>query len=352
MDDLLARAERLRRMSRFSEALALFKRALRKAEDEDRVELLMSMGDTYRMTGKFWESERYYSQAMELARGLREYDLATDASIGLALSRRALGDWKTSLRLLGTAENRYRKHDDEHGVAFALWSRAGALRIKGDIPEAIKTFRAAHRAFKSLKDERGVGYCLCGLGGTTRVRGHFGQSLKYYSAANSLFRRLRDTFGTAYSHCGIGNALRMKGDFGGAKKEFRRAIVLYRRIGDIVSYSYTLWSMGKTYMLERKAALSEKYFRDALSHFRKTRDPRGVIYCRLGMAELRALSGRKRAAQNMLDSALRDSQAYGFAVEACHAKALRSVLEGLPGNECYRKLGLKLKFDSIPFNIP
>ncbi|NIM66772.1 MAG: hypothetical protein GTO55_01235, partial [Armatimonadetes bacterium] len=48
-----------------------------------------------------------------------------------------------------------------------------------------------------------------------------------------------------------------------------------------------------------KYSLAEKYLKDALSNFRKTRDPRGIIYCKLGMAELGYLRGKKIAAKRL-----------------------------------------------------
>jgi tetratricopeptide (TPR) repeat protein len=350
--ELLLKAESLRKRSRYREALRLLKRALKGSEGEDRLECLLAAGDTCRMTGDFTGAGGYYEEAVGLSRELKEPLQALDASVGLALARRALGDWKGSLGLLSRAEKAYLRRGDAEGAAFSLWAKAGALRVKGDIPGAVKTFREAKARFGALGDERGVGYSLCGMGGTSRVRGDFGRSLKYYTEANALFGKLRDGFGTAYSHCGIGNALRMRGEFKGAREHFRRAVAVYRRIGDVVSYSYTLWSLGKMHMMTGKYGLSEKYVKEALGHFRKTRDPRGAIYCRLSQAELRRLGGGKAAAGRMLVAARREARAFGFAVEECHAGALLSSLEGRTDNSCYGKLGLGLRYGAIPFNIP
>jgi len=187
------------------------------------------------------------------------------------------------------------------------------------------------------------------------VAGLFGDSFKCYTAANKLFSELNDTFGVAYSHCGIGNALRMKADYSGALLHFRKATALYRKIGDIVSFSYTLWSLGKTYAMIGRLDKAMDYFRQSSGFFRKTKDPRGIIYCKLGMGEIEFLRGRLSPALANLNAALRDSLSNGFSVEKCHAAALLSFVNkknGKNGNRCYNKLGLKLKFQSIPFNIP
>jgi tetratricopeptide (TPR) repeat protein len=325
-------------------------RALKVTKDEEHVRCLLGIADTCRMTGDFTRALDYYSRAIGQCN--KNSDLLTDATVGLGLSKRALGDWKDSISLFGKAEKTYRRLDDKEGVAFCLWAMAGALRIRGDIPEAVRTFKKAHGAYLKLNDAHGAGYCLCGLGGTTRVRGQFTRSLDYYTEANDIFSILSDSFGTAYSHCGMGNALRMQGDYDGARDHFRRAIRIYKRIGDIVSYSYTLWSMGKTYMMTGKNALAERYFNNSLRLFRKTKDPRGILYCRMGLAELKAIRGGKGNAARMLESVKAEAKDRGFLVELCHAGALLSCIRGKTDNACYRKLGLETRYESIPFNIP
>ena len=47
-----------------------------------------------------------------------------------------------------------------------------------------------------------------------------------------------------------------------------------------------------------------------------------------------------------------NAKKYGFNVERCHAEMLSSCLSGKITSVCYNKLGLKLSFDKLPFNLP
>jgi tetratricopeptide (TPR) repeat protein len=286
-DDAFSLAESLRGRSKYPEALALYEKSLRGAKGQERLRCLLAIADTSRMLGEFSGASRHYEKAVALAKKLHDTIASVDGSVGLALSKRALGDWKSALALLKQALKSYKKREDTEGAAFTLWALAGTLS------------------------------------------------------------------GIAYSHCGMGNALRMQGNLAGSREHFKRAIALYRRIGDIVSYSYTLWSMGKTYMALGKYSLAEKYLKDALALFRKTKDPRGTIYCRLGIAELRYLAGKTSAAKKLAQSALKEALKRGFKVEACHARAMLSVMDGKPQLECYNRLGLRIAgLRSIPMNMP
>ena len=381
IENLIDRAERLKEKSSYPQSLRLFKKAfeecVKKCDTDGLLRCLLSLGDVYRMTGDFELASKDYSEAIELARRRRQAICVADARVGLGLSLRALGRWKEALKLIRGSERIYRKADDREGLAFSLWAEAGALRIQGKIAESIETFKESLAIFKSLKNKQGTGYCLCGLGGTHRVAGLVSDSLKYYAEANILFSRIKDRFGTAYSYCGIGNACRMMGDYKSSLTNFSRAVVLYKKIGDRVSYSYTLWSLGTTYKMIRNFHKARDNFQNAMLLFKKTKDPRGIVYCRLGIGEIDFLEGKKALAGKLIDMAFHEAAEKGFAIEKCHAATILSYIsendpsvslcqEGMKkgtegrqvrfsekiNDKCYNRLGLRLKFRGLPFNIP
>lgn len=353
---LFARAEFLRQKSRYSEALQKFRLALKKStvakDTQAVVACLLSIGDVCRMTGDFVGAEKAYIKVVTEAGRIGDAEAVADAYAGWGLSRRGRGDWKRGAALLRKALQFYRKKKDREGIAFTLWSIAGALRIKGDIPLALKTYREAFTVFQSLRSRAGMGYCLCGLGGSSRIAGRFGDSLAYYQSANALFRQLNDTFGIAYSHCGIGNAYRMNGEYRKALASFSKASALYRKIGDRVSYSYTLWSMGTTHKMLLDLAAAQAYFKEARGLFGKTKDPRGLIYCQLGFGEIAMLTGNTKKASQYFNNSLDQAKKYGFGIERCHAAMLVSYLGGKKKPLCYNTLGVELGFTEAPFNIP
>jgi hypothetical protein len=99
-------------------------------------------------------------------------------------------------------------------------------------------------------------------------------------------------------------------------------------------------------------------FIKAMLLFKKTKDPRGIVYCRLGLGEIALLKGRKAAARRHFLASLYGSTKNSFAVEKCHARTLTACMNfggGFSGkidDGCYNRLGLKLGFQVLPFNIP
>jgi hypothetical protein len=110
--------------------------------------------------------------------------------------------------------------------------------------------------------------------------------------------------------------------------------------------------MGTTYKMLGDYRSASSYFKVSQDLFKKTKDPRGLIYCRLGLGEIALLEGRKNKAEKYFSEAVTNAKKYGFKVERCHAEMLFSSLSGEITSFCYNKLGLKLSFDTLPFNLP
>jgi tetratricopeptide (TPR) repeat protein len=361
--DLIEQAEVLRRKSDYKGAIGIFKKAAslsRKRKDPGGLlESTMATADVCRIMGDFDSAIEFYTEAIEICDGLCNDLTAADAMVGLGLSYRAVGMWQKAVRLISKARKTYCAEGDKKGLAFALWAEAGALRVAGKIPAAIETFMEARRIFRAVRFDSGLAYTLAGLGGAHRVAGKTADSLKYYLKANEMFQNMGDTFGIAYTHCGIGNAYRMDGAFSAALDHFRKATKLYSIIGDIVSYSYTLWSLATLCKMKGDYAGAKKYIAEARKNFRTTRDPRGIIYCDLADGEVAWMTGRRKTAEKLVQTALANAVIHRFRLEECHARLLTANIardyrkgEAAMGTTCYRKIGVDCRFDSMPFNIP
>jgi len=164
----------------------------------------------------------------------------------------------------------------------------------------------------------------------------------------------------------------MLGDYKNAFSSFANASRLYRIIGDKVSYAYTLWGIGTAYKMTGFYQRARNHMMKAMQFFRETKDPRGILYCLLGLGEIAFLTGDATRAKKHLASARKALATLRFGVEECHAQTLNKIInressvicshteqgiggrrkKGLLQESCYRRLGLNLRFHSLPLNIP
>jgi tetratricopeptide (TPR) repeat protein len=127
----------------------------------------------------------------------------------------------------------------------------------------------------------------------------------------------------------------MTGDHGDALAYFKKAGVLYKKIGDRVSYAYTFWSEGTSYMMMGRMKKAIASFNRSLEFFRQTKDPRGMVYCILGIGEIDYLGGQERQAKSAFLKAAKLADKYGFKLEKGYAEKLLNAFangKGFPVN--------------------
>jgi tetratricopeptide (TPR) repeat protein len=170
----------------------------------------------------------------------------------------------------------------------------------------------------------------------------------------------------------------MINDYKSAFRNFRKAAKLYEKIGDKVSYAYTLWGFGITHSLIGNNVKANNYLLRSMKLFQETKDARGIIYCRLGLGQLALIDREDSLAKRHIEASLNASLKNSFRVETCHAKILMSLIDhygnslhsqldkqgsvgdnreirGFHGKRylrCYNSLGLKLRVQGLPMNIP
>ena len=336
---IFQQAEKKRIKSRFNEAISLYVKAKRLCtkNSETMLDCLFALADCYRMVGGYGNAEKNYKEAYAVAIEMGIQDLASDALVGLGLTLRAMGRHREALKIFAKSQRMYEISKDKAGLAFNLWAKGGAYRIKGDLKKAIEIFKEALKLFTVLKDKSGIGYCYCGLGGASRILGRIDDSYRYYSNANETFRDLKDTFGIAYSYCGLANATRMKGDFNGSLKYFKKAKLYYKKIGDKVSFAYTLWGEGTAFKMMKNLKDAKDDFWAAQKLFKETKDERGIAYCELSLGEIELLEGKSAQASRLFRVALKRTRKFFFGVELVYAKRFLKAIKTGKG---------------FPFNLP
>lgn len=366
---LMSEAEVLRGETRYNESLKLFKKAFSLSKKlsymDGLIDSNLAIADIHRIKGDFDKALAEYSEVIEICDAIGFERTMADAMVGISLSMKAQGLWKEALKNIKKANLFYKKEKDKKGIAFSLWAEGCVLRVKGDIAGSITKFNEAREIFSAIRFKSGFGYALCGLGGAHRMAGRNDKSMDYYKQANKIFTVLNDKFGIAYSFCGIGNAYRMINDYETAMEFFVNATELYEEFGDIVSHSYTLWSMANVSKMKMDFVSANNYLNRALKNFKKTKDSRGIAYCSLTNGEIEFMKGNYGQAEKLFKYAIEITESFDFALERCHANSFLNITLAMkePKNEgkskaikpnikCYKKIGVEIYPEDMPYNMP
>jgi tetratricopeptide (TPR) repeat protein len=333
-DILWRRAETLRLLGRFREALAAywdshrFYRLCRVRSE--RLRTMLGASACLRVLGRFGD-----------ARKIRFF-FASDPSpsevlLEKALVRRGLGDFSGARRLLKEC---LRRTKDDEVARHAWWALGGVERFSGGLRSSLQAFARAERLAKRLNDDSARAYALCGQAGTLRVLGRGAASHRKYREAFTLAKRVKDPFGQAYGLCGMANALRVYGDTGKTLALYDRAARLYERLGDRGSAAFCWW--GRAGSLRRLGRLREALplYRKALATFRRFGDHRGEVMALLGLARTHSQKGDRFQAERWATRALSGARAKSLAFESALARREFALLSGADRLSDLGQLGL------------
>lgn len=342
----IEKGEKEREISNFYKAIDYYKKARKIGKS---FEAEMGIAHCMRVTGNFKNALNLYENILKK---YKKNEIIADALLGKALCLKGLSKTKSAIFNLKKAEKIYEKINDEIGLANLYWAYCVVLRISADFLNALQYGEKALSIFNYYNDKKGILYTKCALGGLNRILGNLNDSFEYYNSANEIAKKIKDKFGSAYSFCGIGNYYRMKDDFSKAMEFFKKAEEIYEKIKDIVSFSYTLWSLG--ILMTKKGEFEDAgdYFEMSMENFKKTKDQRGIVYCLIGLIQLKHL--KKEDYTLELENCREIFSKFELKWEKLLFEILQSKIRGERKNykEKVSSFGSYYDFNTFPINFP
>src|SRR5579872_5466836 len=131
MDKFVAQAEAKLDQARYSQAVFIFKKALKSPFLEDKTRALLGLSHSLRMLGRFQEAGKFYAKAGALAREENDTQALVDTAVGLAMSYRGQEKYYKAYQLLTRSLVHDRSLKDKEGLAHAYWFLGGTLRLLG-----------------------------------------------------------------------------------------------------------------------------------------------------------------------------------------------------------------------------
>ncbi len=342
---LSRRAECLRALGRFREAVGVYQSALRIFRRlrvaPEQMKSALGASACLRILGRYAEATRLW-RTMEKRVSFRPAFSDADVEMERALVARGQGRWHEARRRLAKARRGLVRRGDRAGLQHARWIEGGLERFSGRLRASRKAFRESVRLARRAGSRENIAYALCGLAGVQRVLGEGEASLENYREAFGVFQRSRDPFGRAYGLCGQANALRTYGNACPALNLYRRSAALYRRLGDESSEGFAQWGLGGSFRRLGRWRESAGAYGRAEALFRKSGDDRGLAMVRLGKARLAESTGDQALAQNLLAPLPSWAREKGLIYEAALARYESGRLRrpGRPPHSILRPLGI------------
>jgi tetratricopeptide (TPR) repeat protein len=213
-----------------------------------------------RAAGALW---RFWHQRGHLAEGRRKLEHLLSDPSGAARTEarfKALtgagglaywqNDYPATERFYSEALEIARALDDPHAIAEALYNLSFMDRIRGDVDDGYAKLRTVLDMARSLDDRLMVADCLYLLGNQELREGRPEEGLPMVEEALGIYRNLGNRFATADLLSGLGSFYRILGDCDAAAAAQREALEMFVEVGNPTGIAMTLEEMAMVETIE------------------------------------------------------------------------------------------------------
>jgi adenylate cyclase len=322
-DVLLRLGQVLRHVGRWDEAEAVFRDALRLANDQaTAARCRLEQGDLLRERGDPAAAEwleaarRSFATAGNLA-GLGE------AEQRLGLVAMARGDHQQALTAFESALKPIAESGDKGRSARLLVNLGAVFWSSGDLPRALDCFERSLRLAAEAGNRHYVGVALGNLGGIYHLRGDYGRALDCYVQTLQCAFDVGDRLEMCISIGNLGHIYEDQGEYRRAKSCYLRSLEIALDLGDRMGVGTALLGLSTLAAAEANLLEATLLAEQAEAVFTAM----GAVYeladSRAHRADLAARSGLHELAQRLLAEARALAEEAGNGEAAYRCAVLR-----------------------------
>jgi adenylate cyclase len=303
-------------------AIDYYQRLLPLMPEDERVPVMIDLGQVHELVGKWDEASRLYQQALTHAEqaGDRRAQAQCRSALGDLLRKR--GDYAEASAWLAEARAGFEGLGDQAGVSRVLEEIGEVYRRKGEYSEArayydeslrlaeqiaLRQLSIARRAaalkgagalaihqgdyatararyqeslafFRELGDKPVIASVLSNLGIVARLEGDYAAAMALQEESLAMGRELGDLWGIAASLGNMGMLARSQGDYARAAALYEDCLRLYRQLGEKYFAALTLNNLGDVELERCRYAEARALYREGLAIQRELGDGWAVAY--------------------------------------------------------------------------
>jgi eukaryotic-like serine/threonine-protein kinase len=279
--------------------------AIESGNDEERSDILQSMGGAYAALNKDDDAIHNYQDALEIRRKLGLKKGIADSLQAIASAQTDLGQPELALKNYNAALDLRREIGDKAGTGDALSDLAQLYDDRGNYEQALKLFKEALQIEIDVGNQNNQGLVLNNIGNTYLSKADYQNARTYFEQALEVRQKLKVQSDIADTLHNLGETLGNIADYDQALQYYVQALDIRRSTGDKLSTAIESSSMGTMFAYQGRfgAALSSED--DAVKTIRDIQE-HGFWFTAILGAYGHALAevGRADDAQKALDEAM------------------------------------------------
>jgi predicted ATPase/class 3 adenylate cyclase/Tfp pilus assembly protein PilF len=266
---------------------------------------------------RFWDIRGYVTEARRWLADTLSHpfdNFLTRATVMRAAGSlaEAQGSYDEARRLIDSALEIYRSHDDERNVVLCLIELAVIARMQGALENARAFSEQAVKSARHANDGWALARALVSLGEEAVEASNVVEARALYQEALALEREVQDKRGILLVTNNLGELELHSGDPQQASRYLQEAVSLAEETGDVTGRASALGNFGLVALLEENAAKAEGHFVSALQIGTRVGSPYLVAGCLEGLSIAVMMGGRLYAGACLFGAAQRARQEGGL----------------------------------------
>jgi tetratricopeptide (TPR) repeat protein len=226
---------RLQRIQlRYAKAAGYWQKAaalLPEDSKKERARYLNEAGYDFKRVSRYSEALPLYKQSLVICR-----EIGDKAGEGTTLNNisqiyHAQGDYTTALKYLEQSLGICREIGDKAGEGTTLTNIGQIYNAQGDYTTALKYLEQSLVLFREIGDKAGEGATLNNISQIYDANGDYGTALKYLEQSLVIRQEISDRAGEAMTSWNIGLTYEEQGDLARAEQYINRAVQLAEELG-------------------------------------------------------------------------------------------------------------------------
>jgi class 3 adenylate cyclase/tetratricopeptide (TPR) repeat protein len=228
-------------------AVDYYQRLIPLLEDLDQVDVLLSLGEVWRLTGRWNEAESLFRAALEITQRFSAPGLQARCHRALGGMLLSKGAYELALDQLLRAQRMFREITHPQGYHETLLEIGVIYWSQGDFPKALGYFRQCEQLASELGDQRGVYRAIGNQGLVYKAQGDYERALQCYQQCLTITRQIGDRQNFAKISGNIGNVYLEQGHYAQALAYFIQNLQVAQEIGDRQGTSVSVGNIGNVY---------------------------------------------------------------------------------------------------------
>lgn len=282
-------------------ALEAFEKMSGKKDRKELMEILVKLGNLYKIIGEWDKAINVYSRTLELAEKIGRDDVLVDVNLSMGAIEKSRGKWDDANIYFEAAEKVAKRIEDYSRMGDAERSLGYIHWRQGEYADAVSHYTTAIKYAKKTNDSGMAGKIFVEMGNVYSDMGNIEKAVEYYQKSIPRLKKIKDYEEIARALNNLGDSHLQLGNWEKAVEYFGRSEEAASKIGDINMIGWALFNKAEAYA--RKGDLEKA--RKCCDDSRKIIEDMGD---KVGMGALHRVYGIIYAADKKWDDAVKHLQ--------------------------------------------